>query len=82
MPVSLPASTSFSVASFVDICSAQQNDGLQLGNSLFTDSLLGQLFVYVLQTDLIELVYRNGDIDNLVGLTNNLGNDRSISYGY
>ena len=51
----------------------ERDDRLQLLNLLVTQAVLAQLLVHVIESDLIQLVDSNGDIYNLLGSTDYLG---------
>ena len=56
------------------IGTAQLNDRLKTLDGFSCDASLFQLGIHVVESNLVELVDSNGDINDLVGLTNHLGN--------
>ena len=47
---------------------------LKFGDGRFTDSIVAQLLIDIIQTNLVEFVDGNGDIHDFIGLTNHFGN--------
>ena len=52
----------------------ERDDGLQLLDGLLAQSVVAKLLVHVVESNLVELVDGHGDVHNLVGLANHLGN--------
>ena len=59
---------------FLIVAATEHDDGLQLLDLLLGKPIVTQLLVDVVDANLIQFVNGNGDIDNLVGSTNHLGN--------
>ena len=60
-------------AQLVGVGAAELDDGLQLVDSISGDAVCGELGVDIVKSDFVELVNGYGDIYNLVGLPNHLG---------
>lgn len=65
---------SLQCSQLLSIGSTQKNDRLQFGNSLFTDTLLGQLFIDIVQTNFIQFIDCYCNIYYFIRLSYDFGN--------
>ena len=61
---------------FLVVGALQGDDGLQLLDLFLRKTVLTQFLIDILKSDFIELVYGDGDIDNLIGSPDDFGNSR------
>ena len=66
----------FQDGQFFTIATRQHDDRLQTGNRLFGKAFGTQLFIYIIQADLIQFIDSHCYINNLIRFTDNFGNTR------